>query len=387
MSKKGSCSICRGSMESLPDLAFKALSSLKGYQFETFLVGSSVAQDLIDNEDEFRSKFKIKGRQSIKGQVSHYVGSFISGKTRRSVEHSRPDVTILLTIPSNAVYINPRSIWLSARYRKRKRGIAQRSSLCKVCNGLGCSVCNYKGSTTETLQAMVTDFLSELFQAEGCNFIWIGNEDDQSLVGGNGRPFFVEVLKPKRRPLATTGRFRGRNPAGVPKRLALNGILLKAIRLLQTKPTHIPQLEMKCIVYLKWKSQETTLSFEQLQSIGREISSEFSDRPVRIKLSKRNKSINRRIRYISLEPGKEPDLACTLEIGAEGGVPIRKLVMGTDEEVHPNLSKYLGAFALDQLRPFDVIDIETKNHLEKSHGVLSPVENLAVASKIFEKNV
>jgi tRNA pseudouridine synthase 10 len=377
--QKTNCAICRGSLDSLPRLATATLASLKGYQFETFLVGSSVSQDLIDSEDEFRSRFKIKGKQSIKGQISRYVGSFVAKKTRKKLERSRPDLTILLAVPSNAVSISSRSIWLSALYRKTKRGIAQRSSICRVCNGVGCSVCNYKGATSETLQSMATEFFSELFSAEGCNFIWIGNEDDQSLVGGKGRPFFVEVLRPKKRPIGASGKSK-RRKFEVPKRVALNGILLKSIRVLQTKPTDIPQVEMKCRVYLKWKNPENPLSPEQLDSLGKAIQGEFSDRLVRIKLSKRYKSISRKIRYASLSRSQQGtgDLACTLEIGAEGGVPIRKLVTGSDE-VDPNFGKFLESFVMDPLRPFDVIDIESKQKLEHAPNAVE-AENLAIAS-------
>ena len=46
---------------------------------------------------------------------------------------------------------------------------------------------------------MITDFLTKSFNAEGCNFVWLGSEDENSLVSGSGRPFFVEIVTPKKR--------------------------------------------------------------------------------------------------------------------------------------------------------------------------------------------
>lgn len=230
---------------------------------------------------------------------------------------------------------------------------------------------------------MSDNFFSELFGADTCNFIWVGNEDDQSLVGGNGRPFFIEIVKPKKRPAPNIGRARS-NGVSVPRRVTLNGIVLNKISLMQSKPSDIPQLDLKCRVYLKWKSPNDVLARDRLLSIGNDIEKEFSNRTVRIKLSKRYKSINRKIKYISLQlpgDGAASDLACTIEIGLEGGVPMRKFVMGNDE-VYPNLSPFLANFIMDPLRPFDIIDVDIRGRdgsdLKKSVSAKS--EDIAIAS-------
>jgi tRNA pseudouridine synthase 10 len=371
-------------LNSLPELGRLAIRSIKGYQFQTFLVGSSISQNLVDAEDEFRCRFKVRGKPSIKGQVTRYVGTLIAKRTHQKVEHSRPDLTLLLSLPANAVAVNPRSIWISASYKKTKRGIAQRSSQCSICNGVGCSVCGYKGETSETLQAMATSFFSELFAAEGCNFIWVGNEDDQSLVGGKGRPFFVEVIKPKKRPSSKKSRWI--KPPILPKRVTLNGVILKSIQVLGSRPTDIPQLEMRCKVYLKWKSADLKLSDEQMATAAKDLEKEFSNRLVRIKLSKRFKNINRKIMFVTLTPDRgrdsDGDLACTLEIGAQGGLPIRKFVMGSDDEVYPNLSKHLSSMIMDPLRPFDVLEVERriKSGTEYQNAQLSDADTIHLTS-------
>jgi tRNA pseudouridine synthase 10 len=343
-------------MQILPKLGASVLSALKQYQFQTFVVGCSVSPEIIDREDELRARRHIAGRQNIKGQISRYVGRLITSRTRRKVDHSKPDITVLLSIPSGPTTVSSRSIWISAFYRKTRRGIAQRTSFCRVCSGIGCAVCNYKGRNSETIQSLVTSFFVDNLKAEGGSFIWVGNEDDQSLVGGKGRPIYVEILKPKLRPSA-------RSKRQIPNRLALGGIILNSIQILQSKPSEIPRLEMRCKIYLKPKVGPEIET--ELEGIRSELTKEFADRSVQIKLSKRGKSVRRRVQFVSLNWTDEADQgkrarSCTLELIGESGVPVRKLISGNDDEIVPNMSRILKDFVMDPLRPFDIVEINPR---------------------------
>ncbi|MFI5421428.1 MAG: hypothetical protein ACHQ1H_10720, partial [Nitrososphaerales archaeon] len=61
-----SCYLCKGTLASLPLISNKILEETKDYEFDTFLIGASIPQSILDAEDELRSRLKIKGVEGIK---------------------------------------------------------------------------------------------------------------------------------------------------------------------------------------------------------------------------------------------------------------------------------------------------------------------------------
>ena len=45
----------------------------------------------------------------------------------------------------------------------------------------------------------MSEYLKQITSGVNVKFSWIGGEDKESLVLGKGRPFFAEIIKPKRR--------------------------------------------------------------------------------------------------------------------------------------------------------------------------------------------
>jgi tRNA pseudouridine synthase 10 len=338
------CEICGGLLANLSKIAGYVTKRLKGYEFDTFLVGASIPQEVLDKEDEIRARLKIRGREGIKTEITRTIARQVSKSTNRIVNYSRPDITVLVSLPDQNISVTPRPIWLFARYRKELRGIAQRSSLCKICNGIGCATCEYRGLAQPSIQSVVSDFLVQKYQAEDCSFIWVGSEDEKSLVNGNGRPFFVEVRKPRKR----------KATRGLSRTIDLNSISLSSIEVLSSRPTSIPQFTMKCRAYLVQKEPNKSETVANITM--EEIESKFKDLSVRVRLSRRFRVVNKRIHSIIVMKNKH-DHPFVLEIECDGGIPIRKLVSGEGDAVLPNLSQYVANFTLDPTMPFDVENI------------------------------
>ncbi|MDH2899635.1 MAG: tRNA pseudouridine(54/55) synthase Pus10 [archaeon] len=342
--KSRDCEICGGLLADLSEIGDDVSKKLKQYQFETFLVGASIPQEILDKEDEIRARLKIRGREGIKTEITRTIANQVSKSTHRKLNYSRPEITVLASLPERNISVSPRSIWLFARYRKKVRGLSQRSSLCKICNGVGCATCEYRGSVQSSVQSVINDFLTRKYRAENCNFIWVGSEDEKSLVNGNGRPFFVEVQKPKKRKV---------NP-GLSRTIDLDSVTLSSIQVLSSKPVSIPQFTMKCIAYLALKDHNEGESVPEIMKD--EIESKFKGIPVRVRLSRKFKVVNKRVYSILVEKDKYAH-PFVLEIECDGGIPIRKLVSGEEDAVLPNLSQYIRGFILDPTMPFDIENV------------------------------
>ncbi|MHB1908138.1 MAG: tRNA pseudouridine(55) synthase [Nitrososphaerales archaeon] len=339
------CAICGSSLSNLPHIAKLATQTLRKYEFESFVVGTTVPQSMIDAEDEIRSRFKIHGKESLKTQVSKEITSKIIKNIGSRVDYSRPELTVLVSLSDQNVSVTPRSLWLSGSYTKNVRGMPQRSSPCRTCNGLGCADCNYIGSNAKSIQFILTRFFVKSFSAETCNFVWLGSEDENSLVKGDGRPFYVEVVKPSKR----------HNRKLLSRSFNVEGVGLKSMQILTLKPKQIPPFAMDVKIYLLRKNGNLE---EKIKPEG--LSDSFVDRIVSVKLSKKLRTVSRNIYNVSVQNRKDKD-GLVLKLKCDGGIPIRKLITGDQDIVFPNFGDFLKGFEIDETMPFDVMKVEIKS--------------------------
>lgn len=354
------CSLCNGLLSNLETISEEMIKKLSDYEYDTFLVGATVPQVILDKEDELRSRLKIKGRESIKSQITRILSTSVASSTDRKVDFSRPDVTVVVSIADNNIEVNPRSIWLGAKYRKLSRGIPQRETTCRVCNGLGCTECNYGGKSSRSIQSIVSKYLVGKFQAESCNFVWLGSEDENSLVGGSGRPFYVEVLRPKKRFTS-----KSRTRFGSMLAYKSNDIELKDVTRLEKRVTEVPQFDIRCRVNLIRKEGQV----EGLELPLKELQEQFTNALVNVRLSRKFRIVQRRVRSISITT-EEGLQNLQLLISCEGGIPLKKLVSGQNNDVEPNLSVLASKYEIDSRQPFDILDIKIRKAKgkERNHG-------------------
>jgi tRNA pseudouridine synthase 10 len=347
------CSLCAGLISSLTKTASSVVEQSKNYEFTTFLIGASLPQSLLDAEDELRARLKIKGKENLKTQITRIVTKKVSRETGKKVDYSRPDLTIVLNPTDNKIVFIPRSIWIKAAYRKLVRGIAQRASTCEVCNGVGCASCNYSGKKNASIQSIASTFFTRLLKAESCNFVWLGSEDENSLVQGAGRPFYVEILSPKKRTLPRVKKIGRKKDQPY---YSEQGVEISDIEILKSKPLHVPQFEVLATVYLKRNESKPT--FRTV-----DISKDFRNVAVNVKLSRKFRTVRRQVRSIEAEAR---DSSATLTIDCDGGIPLKKLVTGQDGTVEPNLSSYVIGYEIDKERPFDILGVEMKSNESKT---------------------
>ncbi len=180
------------------------LDSASGYSYTTFNVGTMIKPSIVDRDDTVRSKYKLKGIDGIKTDITQELGRIFSKKTKKNFDYLDPDVTFTVNLKEESSQIRSKSITLSGRYTKTLRGIAQKQKSCVNCSGKGCRTCNFHGiSEFDSVEGIISQFLFEKLGGTTAKFTWIGGEDKSSLVLGNGRPFFVKIQNPLKRSLRT----------------------------------------------------------------------------------------------------------------------------------------------------------------------------------------
>ena len=351
---EGECYLCKGTLAQLPSIAKEILERIKDYEFDTFLIGASIPQSILDAEDELRSRLKIKGVEGIKSQITKVLSRKIASTLGKKIDYSRPDLTILVSPADSTITISPRSVWLRARYQKYQRGIPQRSMTCNVCNGLGCAQCEYSGRSGSSVQGLVSAFLMKSFVAEACNFVWLGSEDENSLVKGSGRPFYIEIVKPKKRKRVSALSIKGRKKGSKPHKLS--GVKLLGVEVLDRRIASVPQFEIAAAVNLVKKPEAPPLEQSRLDA----LESNAPNQIVTVRLSRKSRTVQKRIESIKTKVSDGGE-RLQLLIKCDGGIPLRKLVTGRDYGVEPNLSELLSSYEIDPSKPFDILDVKVKS--------------------------
>jgi tRNA pseudouridine synthase 10 len=166
-------------------------------------VGVDVPPKIEDLEDELRAKFNVKWGESVRNELSREIGKRIEAITEKTVDYRKPDILIVINPFTNSLALNVRPLFIAGRYRKLVRGIPQSRWVCTNCNGKGCPHCNWKGKMySESVEELIGAPLLKMTGGTDTRFHAAGREDVDARVLGPGRPFIIEVKKPKKRTIS-----------------------------------------------------------------------------------------------------------------------------------------------------------------------------------------
>src|SRR5687767_5440677 len=115
------CYICRGLMDNLGAIAKNILAAVKGFEFDTFLIGATLSTQLYEREDTMRARLKIRGRANIKHYLTRELGIRLARLVGKKVEYRKPDITITLTVDKE------NNVDLAVRSEERRVGKECRS--------------------------------------------------------------------------------------------------------------------------------------------------------------------------------------------------------------------------------------------------------------------
>lgn len=327
------CFICRGLMEELDSLVEKIRTAIRGYEFDTFLVGATLPTQIYEREDALRARLKIRGMESVKSQLTRELGMTLARQTRRKVDYLRPDITISLAIDkeNNAdVAARSRPLAFAGRYTKKASGMPQKQDRCPECGGKGCGSCNHSGlSGYYSIEGVIAKKLMATTKGITPRFSWIGSEDQNSQVLGRGRPFYSRVSDPRKR------NFR---------KIIIRGKGVRAVlSVVDELPTTQPRFTVKTRIHVRCDRALTKKELQLLRELaGRQVS-----------YHNRSKVATKRILSANVRKIDSSNLALT--VVADGGLMIKQFV-GGEEYMQPNISEVLGCKC--ECVKFDILGVE-----------------------------
>ncbi len=328
------CFICNNLLDNLTPYLKLMFNASSKYDFSSMIVGALIKPSIIDRDDYIRSKYKLRGIDSVKTGITKELGKQFTKKIKKTIDFLNPDLIFTINFKDESCQLHSKPILLHGRYTKSERGLPQKQKSCVNCYGKGCRSCNFHGiSEYDSIEGKISEFLFNTFGGTTAKFTWVGGEDKSSLVLGSGRPFFVKLQNPFKRNLS------------LPRKISSDSIVIHNCKTI-LDPPKIP-IKFSSSIELKISTEN------EIQSISMKKLRILLSAPV-IVYDKSGKRSEKRISDLKYK--KTSKNSFTLFIKAEGGLPVKRFVDGDD--VTPGLRQIIN----DKCTciTFDFLEIDLK---------------------------
>ena len=336
------CFLCHNIFFNIQKYVDETLKVLKSIEFDTFLIGSSLDSQIINQEDIFKTKFKLLEAESFKSHFNRVVGKILMKILNKQPKFNNPDILIVYSLGFESFNVNliPKSLFIFGRYNKLIRGIPQTHWFCKKCMGKGCELCNFSGKQYSTsVEELISPTFIKASKATDSKFHGAGREDIDVKMLGTGRPFILELKNPKIRNLDLVKIEKKVNKTNKKK------IRIQDLRYSQKKEVIKLKSEAreKVKVYRALIEAEKKISKERFEEIVNELKSIFENREIHQRtphrVSHRRADRIREKRIYTVE-GKfvKPNLF-EFTIETQGGTYIKELITGDRGRTSPCFSE------------------------------------------------
>ncbi len=332
--KRRECYLCQGQFKSLNELADRSLKKLKDNEYATFLVGIELPTEIEEKEDEFKAEFEVKHGENMRNHFSREIGKRISETTQKPVDYKRPNVVILVNPFTEKIKLKANPLYIAGRYRKLTRGIPQSKWTCRECGGKGCPRCNGTGKMyPESVEEIIAGPTLEKTTGEDASFHAAGREDIDARMLGRGRPFVIEVKKPKKRfiDLHDLAETINKQAKGKVKVLNLRFGDKDSVR--RVKKTEAGEKVYKAVVQF-----DSSVSDEELETLEKTLTSVVvhQQTPLRV-LHRRADRIREKYIYKAKIKRLTPN-SVEMRIHCQGGLYIKELITGDEGRTNPNVT-------------------------------------------------
>jgi tRNA pseudouridine synthase 10 len=201
-SAPGPCPLCGGLFDRLDVWAQRAVRAAEGYEWHRFTCGSRWDPERLAAEEALWAEVGSSWGESARAAFNRELGKRLEGLTGAAGGPDRPDIVFLADLPVGRVELTVASLYVRGRYRKLDRTLPQTRWPCRRCGGRGCVHCGGSGRTypTSVEELAAAPFVAAA-RADGTRFHGMGREDIDARMLGRGRPFVLELLRPRVRTL------------------------------------------------------------------------------------------------------------------------------------------------------------------------------------------
>ena len=196
------CWLCSGLLNEIKHFADIISDSLKKYEYDDFLIGSKIDEDILEKEQDLLNFTGSEFAESIKTDINREVGKLLEKKLKKEVNFEKPSIMAVIDTSFDSINLQINSLYVYGRYKKYKRDIPQTRWFCKICKGKGCKKCHYTGKLYDkSVEELIAHKFLKQTNGTGESLHGCGREDIDVRMLGNGRPFVLEIKNPVKRKL------------------------------------------------------------------------------------------------------------------------------------------------------------------------------------------
>jgi tRNA pseudouridine synthase 10 len=332
------CYLCEDRFQKVGGLVKKAQRTVSNYEFTTFLVGVELPIVVEEREDEFKATFDVGFGESIRHEFGRVLGKKLEENTDKVVEYKKPDIVIVINPFTEQMRLQVNPLFIAGRYRKLVRDIPQSKWFCSSCRGKGCEKCGGTGKMyPESVEELVSKPLLEAADGEKTAFHASGREDIDARMLGTGRPFVLEISKPKKRFLDLK-RLEGEVNASATGKVKVSRLRFANKDLVR----RLKKGESAQKVYRILAEFEHEVSAQDLQLLEEKLTGVSIMQQTPLRVLHRRADLTREKYIYKVKVKKVSPKRAELEIRCQGGLYVKELVSGDEGRTAPNVSDLLG---------------------------------------------
>ena len=329
------CPLCENVFEMLERFAVAAAEKINEVESDNFLIGSRVEPEIAEKEKEIWNTYGLENSEPIKTELNREIGKLALPKIHRAVEFKNPQVVACVDTRFADVTLDISPIFVAGRYNKFSREIPQTIWPCRVCHGKGCGRCGDTGKMYQTsVQEIIGDIALEMTGGEEHFFHGMGREDIDACMLGEGRPFVLEISKPRTRNIDLDELERKANDSPLARYVRLHYVPRNAV---QAYKGADPDKTYKVKVRAEGKVNK-----ERVNEVALAFKNVYIDQrtPRRVEHRRADLVRKREIRWVQAE--EIGDDTFDLTLNTESGTYVKEFVSGDDGRTVPNFSEALG---------------------------------------------
>jgi tRNA pseudouridine synthase 10 len=346
------CPVCEGVFGRSDVWVDRSIRAAEGFEWHRFTCGSRWEPELLAREESLWVEVGTEWGESIRSAFNRELGKQIEARTGASGGTLRPDVVFLADLAVGRVDLTVLPVYIQGRYRKLDRTLPQTRWPCRRCQGRGCDTCGGTGKTyAESVEEIAAAPFLVATGGEGSRFHGMGREDIDARMLGRGRPFVLELLRPRHRTLDLTwiAAELARSAAG-------------RVEVLELAPADAPD-----VVRVKEASPDKsyrvgvvgTASVAKVnEALDLALARAIAQRtPTRVAHRRADRVRTRRIVAARLVDASEGRF--TLDLRTEAGTYVKEWVEGDGGRTEPSLAALLGVpLKVDFLDVMEIHDTE-----------------------------
>jgi len=353
------CWVCEGESDRVEWWAQQAATAVRGYEFDTYQVGTKVPPLLEENDTLLREDVGLEADagEALKTELNREVGKRVGDLTGAEVEFGRPDVQFTLDLSTDEIEARVNSAFVYGRYRKLERDIPQTKWPCNDCNGTGlwqgepCDGCDGSGYRyDESVEQLSAPPIVEAMDGEAATFHGAGREDVDALMLESGRPFVIEIDEPRTRDVdveaveAEVNEFADGKIEVEGLRLATHEIV-ERVKELDASKTYRMDVEF-----------DAPVTDEELQAALSELEGTTIHQETPQRVSHRRADLTRTRDVYEASGELLDETHADIRIHGSGGLYVKELVSSDEGRTEPSLAGLLGIDAV--VTALDVVDVQ-----------------------------